>query len=350
MNTEIFKIESDKDLVQQIAKAGEMIREGKLVAFPTETVYGLGGNALDKQAAERIYKAKGRPSDNPLIVHIADLESLDRITKRVSKEARALAQAFWPGPLTMIFEKNDQIPYSTSGGLETVGVRMPSHQVALQLIRLGGGYIAAPSANVSGRPSPTCAAHVIEDLSGKIDGIIDDGVDSAIGLESTIVDMTESIPVILRPGFITPSMIREVIGEVEVDKGLLSQDHHEKPKAPGMKYKHYAPQGELYLVRGDRQEVARYIDQQVSERIKLGKRVGVIATDETLKWYHHGITKSIGNWSQEETIARHLYGILRSFDELKVDEIYSEAFDTPKFGQAIMNRLTKAAGQRIKDV
>lgn len=233
MNTTILNVSGDSADDVKIEAAGNLLKEGKLVAFPTETVYGLGANALDEEAAARIYSAKGRPSDNPLIVHIADWDALGLIVKEIPPEAKLLADKFWPGPLTMIFKKSDRVPYGTTGGLETVAVRMPSHPVAMKLIRAGGGYIAAPSANTSGRPSPTRAEHVKEDLDGRIDMILDGG-EVNIGLESTIVDLSEGVPTILRPGYITKEMLEEVLGKVEVDQAIIRDDSNIVPKAPGM--------------------------------------------------------------------------------------------------------------------
>lgn len=329
-----------------IARAGEILKNGGLVAFPTETVYGLGANALDEKAAAKIYAAKGRPSDNPLIVHIAEAEALEGIVEEVPETARLLAKAFWPGPLTMIFRKNEKVPYGTTGGLDTVAVRMPDHEIARELIRQGGGYIAAPSANTSGRPSPTMASHVEEDLGGRIDMIIDGG-SVGIGLESTIVDVSGRIPVILRPGYINQRMLHEVVGPVEMDKGLIAEDSGVRPKAPGMKYKHYAPRAELVIIEGKPGQVVEKINKLIAEGEKKGEKIGVIGTDETKASYHGGIVKSIGSIHEELAIAQHLYGILREFDGLAVTKIYSEAFDTPKMGQAIMNRLIKAAGHQI---
>ena len=280
------------------------------------------------------------------IIHIADMESLEEIVTQVPEEARKLADACWPGPLTMIFQKNHRVPYETTGGLESVAVRMPSHPVARALIAAGGGYIAAPSANTSGRPSPTCAEHVKEDLSGRIDMILDGG-EVEIGLESTIVDFTSEKPVILRPGYISQEMIARVIGKVEMDKGLLITDSAVKPKAPGMKYRHYAPKAGLTIVQGSPEEVREYINSQCKMQGEKGLRAGVISTDENQDFYHAAVVKNIGRREDEEGIARHLFGILRAFDEEDVDCIYSEAFDTPQMGQAIMNRLLKAAGHHI---
>lgn len=331
---------------KEMAIAGEILSGGGLVAFPTETVYGLGGNALDGEASAKIYAAKGRPSDNPLIVHICDFSDLAGIVQEIPPAAGRLADAFWPGPLTMIFRKNDRVPYSTTGGLDTVAVRMPGHPVALAMIRAGGGYIAAPSANTSGRPSPTKAAHVREDLDGRIDMIIDGG-DVGIGLESTIVDLTEEKPVILRPGYINQQMLAPILGQVELDRALLKEEPGLRPKAPGMKYRHYAPRASLSIVEGEPEAVQRKIIELVRAEEAAGGRAGVIASDETAAAYPEGIVKSVGTRRDEITISAHLYGILREFDALNVTKIYSEAFETPQLGQAIMNRLVKAAGHQI---
>ncbi len=334
-----------------IRRAGEILRRGGLVAFPTETVYGLGANALDETAAARIYEAKGRPSDNPLIVHIADWEAVRKIAADIPGEARLLADAFWPGPLTMILRKSDAVPPATTGGLSTVAVRLPDHPVARALIRAGGGYIAAPSANTSGRPSPTKAEHVARDMDGVIDMIIDGG-DVEIGLESTIVDLTEGTPTILRPGYISREMLEGVLGTVETDRALIADDADIRPKAPGMKYRHYAPRAELIIVEGQQEQVRRKINELAAENAARGRRTGIIGTDESRDFYikENVEVKSIGSREDEGSIARHLYGILREFDDSEVHVIYSESFETPRLGQAIMNRLIKAAGHQIISV
>lgn len=241
MNTKIERVNPEQIDETIMEEAGRLIAEGELVAFPTETVYGLGGDALHPEAARKIYAAKGRPSDNPLIVHIADFSDMERVAREVPEAARKLAGAFWPGPLTMIVWKSDAVPMATTGGMDTVAVRMPNHPVALDLIRKSGCLIAAPSANTSGRPSPTEASHVAEDLSGRIAMILDGGP-VGIGIESTIIDLTETKPMVLRPGYITPQMLSEVLGEeVIIDPGIIAADDTRKPKAPGMKYKHYRP-------------------------------------------------------------------------------------------------------------
>lgn len=345
MKTKVIRMDPEHIDREAVREAGEILKAGGLVAFPTETVYGLGGNALDEKAAERIYEAKGRPSDNPLIIHIAELSALDRIVTEVPEKARKLAERYWPGPLTMIFKKSSCVPYGTTGGLETVAVRMPNHPIALELIRAGGGYVAAPSANTSGRPSPTCSLHVEEDLTGRIDRILDGGP-VGIGLESTIVDFTEEVPTILRPGYINQEMLEQVIGPVQMDKGLIASDSSVRPKAPGMKYRHYAPKADLLVVEGSPEKVQEKIRQLTQEKIQEGFQVGIIATDESADGYPQGLVKSIGTRKDEESIARHLFGVLREFDDCGVSYIYSEAFDTPQMGQAIMNRLLKAAGQQ----
>lgn len=333
----------------QMCLAGEILRAGGLVAFPTETVYGLGANALDEKAAAKIYQAKGRPSDNPLIVHIAEMKDLYLIAEEVSGKAEILAEKFWPGPLTMIFRKKEIVPYGTTGGLDTVAVRMPDNEIALGLIRSGGGYVAAPSANTSGRPSPTQAKHVAEDMDGRIDMIIDGGC-VGIGVESTIIDMSSDVPTILRPGYINRTMLEEVIGEVDVDPTLLRADSKERPKAPGMRYKHYAPRADMVIVEGPQEEVISYINRMVEAELREGRMPGVIASDETKTRYTDGIVKSMGSRSDELSISRHLYGVLREFDEQDVSKIFSESFETPNLGQAIMNRLIKAAGHQIIEV
>lgn len=347
MKTELAKIDPLHMDEKAMEHAGRLIAEGELVAFPTETVYGLGGDALHPEAAQKIYAAKGRPSDNPLIVHIAEFSDLERIAKEVPEQARKLADAFWPGPLTMIVWKNDSVPYATTGGMDTVAVRMPNHPVALELIRKSGCLIAAPSANTSGRPSPTEAAHVAEDLDGKIAMILDGG-SVRIGIESTIIDLTEKTPMILRPGYITPQMLSEVLGEpVEIDPGIIAADDTRKPKAPGMKYKHYAPKADLVLVDGAKDAVIAKINELAGEKKKAGMKAAVIATEETRNAYQADVILCIGSRKDEDSIAQHLYKILRDCDELEVDAIYSESFVTPRIGQAIMNRLLKAAGHQV---
>ncbi len=345
MQTEVIRIERNNINAQIMQKAGSILKSGGLVAFPTETVYGLGADALNTEAAEKIYAAKGRPSDNPLIIHIADMGHLDKIVKYVPDEAKKLADAFWPGPLTMILNKSACVPYGTTGGLDTVAVRMPSDKIAQELIRRGGGYVAAPSANISGRPSPTTAQHVYEDMNGRIPLILDGGA-VEIGLESTIVDLTADVPVILRPGYISLAMVQAILGRAEMDRGLIADDSGIRPKAPGMKYRHYAPKAELKIIEGPIDRVISYINQ----RADGSRRIGIICTEETREAYPHGDIKSIGSRKNELSIANHLFEVLREFDEDGVEAIYSESFEAPGLGQAIMNRLLKAAGHQKIDV
>ena len=347
MQTKVVKIDSANIDDAAMKEACDLIRAGELVAFPTETVYGLGADALHPEASKKIYAAKGRPSDNPLIVHISKFEDLVSIAREVPPQAKKLADAFWPGPLTMIVWKNDRVPYETTGGMDTVAIRMPDDPVANRLIALAGVPVAAPSANTSGRPSPTTADHVWQDMNGRIPMILDGGP-VGIGIESTIVDLSEETPMILRPGYITQEMLQEVLGEkVCMDPGIIASDSTRKPKAPGMKYKHYAPKADLVLVEGETDKVVARINELVREKQQLGQKVGVIATDETFLRYEADHVVSIGAREDEDAIARHLYKILREFDDWNVDAIYSESFATPRIGQAIMNRLLKAAGHQV---
>ncbi|MCH5342195.1 MAG: threonylcarbamoyl-AMP synthase [Acetatifactor sp.] len=351
MKTIIEKIRQDVEVFngqeeEALRRAGGIIRRGGLVAFPTETVYGLGGDALNRESSRRIYEAKGRPSDNPLIVHICRFEDIETIVDRVPEEAVRIADAFWPGPLTMILHKSERVPYETTGGLDTVAVRLPAHPAARRLIEYSGGYVAAPSANLSGRPSPTEARYVAEDMDGRIDMLLDGG-QVGIGLESTIVDLTVKPPQILRPGYVTEEMLNRVIGEVDTDVTILHKDSDQAPKAPGMKYRHYAPKGELVIVEGEPDRVAAYINRFAAEAAAQGKRTGIIGTSESLAQYRADVVKCLGERSDEESIARNLYSVLRQMDEEQVERIYSESFAAQGFGQAIMNRLLKAAGHKV---
>ena len=343
MRAEVVSMTADNLDMEAIRRGGDILKQGGLVAFPTETVYGLGGDALNPQASMKIYAAKGRPSDNPLIVHIAEFDKLAPIVAEVPEKAKILAEKYWPGPLTMILPKSDLVPQETTGGLDIVV------KTADELIKAAGGYVAAPSANTSGRPSPTTAQHVEEDLGEAIEMIIDGG-QVGIGLESTIVDFTEDVPVVLRPGYISLEMLQETLGDVRMDKGLIAADSKVRPKAPGMKYRHYAPKADLAIVEGPEEAVVKKINELAAEAKAHGEQVGIIATDETKDRYPEGLVVSIGSRKEEETIAHHLYEVLRDFDQSAVRSIYSEAFYTPRMGQAIMNRLLKAAGHKIIQV
>ncbi|SFQ21136.1 L-threonylcarbamoyladenylate synthase [Lachnospiraceae bacterium XBB1006] len=354
MKTEIIRMDEGAIRKEDIQKAGSLIKQGELVAFPTETVYGLGADALNKDASRKIYAAKGRPSDNPLIVHISEFSALEKIVVSVPESARRLAEAFWPGPLTMCFYKKDIVPDETTGGLPTVGVRMPNHPVALEFIRGAGGYIAAPSANTSGRPSPTLASHVFEDMNGIIPLILDGGA-VGIGIESTIVDFTGEGISILRPGFITKEMIEEVTGmPVQIDPAVNGTSPDAKPKAPGMKYRHYAPKAELTIIEGANQKaVMAYMAQLCKKALEEGKRCGIMVTQEQFKDFQEldgnpgFVMKNLGHEGDEASVAKTLYRVLREFDEEHVDVIYSEGFVQSGVGQAVMNRLIRAAGHRI---
>lgn len=356
----------DRDHIQdeELTKAADILRKGGLVAFPTETVYGLGGNALDEDAARKIYAAKGRPSDNPLIAHVSCREEVVPLVKEIPEAGRKLMEAFWPGPLTMIFPKSDKVPYGTTGGLDTVAVRMPDDPVANRLIALAGVPVAAPSANTSGRPSPTTADHVWQDMNGRIEMIIDGGP-VGIGVESTIVDVSGEIPTVLRPGAITMEMLREVLGEIAIDPAILGPMSAEvRPKAPGMKYRHYAPKADLTLVEPkgmggdktspvDEKQLAAMVDkvrELAEDKARAGYRVGVICTDESRQCYNLGLVRSIGARKSQASVAHNLYALLREFDDLDVDCIFSESFQEDHLGQAIMNRLSKAAGYKILKV
>ena len=293
MDTLIVKMNSENIDNESIKKAGEIIREGGLVAFPTETVYGLGANALNKEAAKKIYAAKGRPSDNPLIAHIANEEMLKPLVKEIPEVAKKLMDAFWPGPMTLIFNKSDIVPKDTTGGLDTVAIRMPNHPIAQALIKEAGVSIAAPSANLSGKPSPTLGEHVIDDMDGRIDMIIDGGM-VGMGLESTIIDVTVEPPMILRPGFITKEMLKEVIDQVETDKAILTKPTDGlRPKAPGMKYRHYAPKADFRMYDGEEEKVANEIIKVANEKDSQGYVTGILTSDQNKHFYEGKVNDGV---------------------------------------------------------
>lgn len=344
MNTKVWKVDKYVDNLEnnpQVVDAAHFLQENEVVALPTETVYGLGGNAESDVAVEKIFAAKGRPSDNPLIIHIAEKHQLLAFVAEVPKKAERLMERFWPGPLTIIFKKKDGIlSEKATAGLETVAVRMPDHPVALALLKKCQLPIAAPSANSSGKPSPTNAQHVMDDLNGKIAGVLDGG-STGVGVESTVLDCTEEIPVILRPGGVTKEQLENVLGEVHLDAALM--DEASKPKAPGMKYQHYAPNAPLYLVNGS----TSFLQSLIEEKQKDGLRVGVLATEESVEYYQADVSIACGKRDELESVATALYESLRAFNQEKVDVIFSEMFPNSGVGHAIMNRLQKAAGNKI---
>jgi L-threonylcarbamoyladenylate synthase len=344
MNTKLWVVDKFTNLsttYPHITQAAHLLRENEVVAFPTETVYGLGANACSDEAVRKIYQAKGRPSDNPLIVHIASVDKLDEIVKDIPNYAYKLINEFWPGPLTLILpKKGDQLSTLVTAGLDTVGVRMPSHPIALSLIREADVPIAAPSANQSGKPSPTHASHVYHDLNGKISGIIDGGA-TGVGVESTVLDCSSTVPTILRPGGVTKEQLESVIGEVQLDQALIEEGL--APKSPGMKYTHYAPNAPVVIVNGRLEFLQKIIDQHQKE----GKKVGVLTTEEAFNQLQAYKVIACGRRANLQSVAAELYDVLRKFDNEEVDIIFSESFPQSGVGEAIMNRLLKAAGNQV---
>jgi len=328
----------------QLDDAAQIIRQGGLLGIPTETVYGLGADALNEEACRQIFEAKGRPQDNPLIIHVADSSWLARYCRDIPDAAYKLAEAFWPGPLTMILTKQDMVPMRTTGGLDTVGVRCPDHPLTLEIIRRAGVPIAAPSGNTSGRPSPTTAAHMIEDMWGKINGIVDGGP-CGVGVESTIIDLTCQPPRLLRPGGLPLEALEAVLGTVTVDHAVrrkLQED--ERPKAPGMKYRHYAPKAPVTVVSGEPEKSAAYIQAHLSDRS------GVICFHEFISMFSGHIVHDLGHMSDKAEQARHVFQALRTFDNTDVSEIWAQCPDDSGLGLAVGNRLKKAAGFHIVEL
>lgn len=345
METVIFRVCKDKPDPVSMAKAAELIKQGGLVAFPTETVYGLGANGLDEQAVASIYQAKGRPCDNPLILHIADRSEITRLVQKIPENARALMDRFWPGPLTVVLERTPVVPDKVTGGLDTVAVRMPDSAVARALIRLAGVPVAAPSANTSGRPSPTTAQAVLADLTGKIDAVIDAGP-ANIGLESTVVDCTTPVPTLLRPGGVTAEMLVEVLGAVEIDPALGGGES--RPKSPGMKYAHYAPSAPLILLEGDYRKLLNRLISELTRSMAEGKRVGAVVSSETAAALSpRVVTANYGSRTAPAEVAAALYTALRKFDAEPVDVIYAEGIEDTGIGLAVMNRLRKASAYHL---
>ncbi len=346
INTKIVKVDPDNIDYKIIKEASEIINKGGIVVFPTETVYGIGADALNDKAVDKIFMAKGRPQDNPLIVHIADYDELKDLVSDIPENARLLARKFWPGPLTMILNKKDILSDKISAGLKTAAIRLPINKIALALIKESKKPIAAPSANTSGKPSPTEASHVIEDLMGKVDMIIDGG-STDIGLESTVVDMTSKIPMILRPGKITKEDIINVLGNCDYDPAIIKSDEKIIPKSPGQKYRHYSPKAKVILYKGPIDKIAEIINSDYEKFSSEGFRVGIMSTDQTDKNYINKTKISMGDRTKPLSISSNLFRILRDFDHMGVDLILAEAVDEYGLGKAIMNRLGKASSQTI---
>lgn len=350
LNTIIIKIDIHNPEPDKLAYAAEVIRSGGLVAFPTETVYGLGANAFNESAVADIFKAKGRPSDNPLIVHIADRNILGRLTVSKPDIADKLIDEFWPGPLTLVMPKSREIPDIVTAGLNSVAIRMPSHPVALALISKAGVPLAAPSANSSGKPSPTRAEHVIDDLNGKVDVIIDSG-SVQVGLESTVLDITSPVPVILRPGSVTYEQLKTVLGRVDVCPSLINSGAEiHTPRSPGMKYRHYAPKAKLVIFEGSPDDVAMEINRLYRQNKEQGIKSVVLATDETIEHYNDVKAVTMGSRKHPSTIASNLFHVLREFDRQNIQVILAESLEFQEIGFAVMNRLVKASGYNIVKV
>lgn len=343
--TKIFDYNEGKINTEGITYAAEVLRLGGTVVFPTETVYGLGANALDANAIKKIFTAKGRPSDNPLIVHISDIRDVKDLAIEIPESFYRLADRFWPGPITFILKKSKFVPDLVSAGLNTIGIRIPRHPIALSLLRQAGVPVAAPSANISGSPSPTNVHHVITDLNGKVDVIIDGG-ECEFGLESTVLDLTGNFPMILRPGGVTLEHLKEVIDTVEVDRHVYERlgVSEIKPKSPGVKYKHYSPKAQVILVEGEPDKVADEILRQARILGEMGKKIGVLATEQTRDFYNIKYVKLLGDRKTPKTIAANLFKLLRDLDDMGIDVIFIEGIDKKGLGMAIMNRVIRAAG------
>ncbi|MEM1990072.1 MAG: L-threonylcarbamoyladenylate synthase [Candidatus Bathyarchaeia archaeon] len=346
--TIVLKVDCENPEREKITLAANVIREGGLVAFPTETVYGLGADALNPEAVRNIYLVKMRPPDNPIIVHVARKEDVYRLAAEVPESAEKLMSRFWPGPLTLVLRASDIVPRVTTGGLDTVAIRMPRHKVALALIEASGTPIAAPSANLAGRPSPTIAEHVIQDLYGKIDIILDAGPTN-IGVESTVLDLTSNPPQILRPGGLTYEELRKVLGRVSIHPAAISKKefHIKHARSPGLKHKHYAPRAEMIVVEGEFNAIIRKVAELAEKYLRDGKKVGILATDESIQRYNIGIVKSMGSRSNLSSIAKNLFRLLRELDDEGVDVIIAEGVPQKGLGLAVMNRLRRAAGYNI---
>ena len=321
--------------------AAELLDGGKTVIFPTETVYGLGANALDETAAEKIFLAKGRPSDNPLIVHIGEIDDLKPLVKEIPETAEKLIDKFWPGPLTLIFNKSDIIPKTVTGGLNTVAVRMPSHEVASKLLKLCNVPVAAPSANLSGKPSPTVFRHVKDDMDGRVDAIIDGG-DCSVGVESTVLDLSGEKPVLFRPGGVTAEEIESLIGEIVI---TTKAKDGESPKSPGLKYKHYSPNADVIILHGNGEDVIKFVNEK-----GLEQKVGVLTFDEFTEFGDDIVIQSLGSNKCPEDAAHRLFTAMREIDAKGVRVIYAPEIPDSGMWRAVRNRLYRAAGENIIDV
>jgi len=346
--TLVLTVDSQQPDTEKIAVAATIIKKGGLVAFPTETVYGLGADALNGKAVMALFEAKKRPLDNPPIVHVCDLNDVYRLTQNVSEEAERLMKTFWPGPLTLVLRRSKIVPDVTVAGLDTIAVRMPRHNVALELIRKSGCPIAAPSANLAGKPSPTLAKHVLDDLDGRVDAVLDAGP-THIGVESTVLDLTIDPPQILRPGGTPYEALLNAIEKVELNPVVVADRALpiEKARSPGTKHKHYAPNADMVLVEGEVEVVPRKVKELVRLYRAKGRRVGVLGTDETVGNYAADVVKSMGSRSDLAGVARNLFRLLREFDAEGVEVIIAESVQMKGLGLAVMNRLRKASGYKI---
>lgn len=346
--TLVLKVNAGKPEVDKIRIAADMIRKGGTVAFPTETVYGLGADALNAEAVRKLFEAKERPPDNPLIVHVANKKDVYLLARDIPKAAETLMAKFWPGPLTLVLKRSKLVPDITVVGLDTIAIRMPKNTVALALLKESGTPIAAPSANLAGKPSPTIAKHVIEDLAGRIDIILDAGP-TKIGVESTVINVTSSSPMILRPGGTPYEMLREVLGKVKLHPLVRAEKKVCVAEAvsPGMKHRHYAPEAEMIVVEGKLEKVVRRVQRLAETHAASGKRVGILATDESVFNYEADVVRSLGSREDPATVAKNLFRLLREFDEEKVDIIIAEGVPLQGLGLAVMNRLRKASSFNI---
>lgn len=343
-----MKVDSQTLDLRKVRVAADIIKKGGLVAFPTETVYGLGADALNPRAVMNLFEAKQRPLDNPPIIHICNAGDVSKLVKEVSDTAKRLMETFWPGPLTLIFHRSEVVPSVTVAGLDTVAIRMPKHNVALALIKESGCPIAAPSANLAGRPSPTSAEHVIADLDGRVDAVLDAGPTS-IGVESTVLDLTADTPQILRPGGTPYEALQEVLGRVELSPFAVADRPlpAEKVRSPGIKHKHYAPKADVVVVEGALSDVVRSVKKLAGSYAERGCRVGILCTDESMGGYKADVVRSLGSRGDLVGVARSLFRLLREFDAEGVDVIVAESVPAEGLGLAVMNRLRKASGYHI---